>query len=153
MGQKLLWAGQSCRDWRLHGWSEGCRGLWCLLTLFLLFIVPYLHMNAWVSVWLELLTLSANHRAKEDNERCHADALQAWGTIVGSPGNRQKAGGGEDRTRLSKSGKLLQSKTLCQSMTFADHRLIRASHIQCLLKLFPNLKESCLLKIPFKTAF
>lgn len=40
---------------------------WSLLAASLLFIAPHLHMNVWVWSWKQFLTLSANHRAREDN--------------------------------------------------------------------------------------
>lgn len=59
------------------------------LSTSLLFVVPHLHMNVWVSVPTQVLTLSANHRGG-----CKDKGKQqlAWWTMVGSQGDRWTAG-------------------------------------------------------------
>ena len=70
--------------------------IWSLLASALLYIVPNLHVNAWVLVWLEFLTVRTNQRATEDNGECrlpHAPCSYCGGTIDKSQGTRWRTGG------------------------------------------------------------
>lgn len=86
--QLLLWFGHCCGASRHHGCAAEVPAvsIWSLHVTSLLFILPHLHMNVWVWSWMEFLTLSANHEAREDNKR-------AWRTIVRSQGNRWRSDG------------------------------------------------------------